>query len=554
MVTTMRQAARNGRNGQGSGDRRKYDALYARYSSHAQDEGTSIAVQIESCERAAGKPLKHFIDQAKTGRTTGGRTELLRLMEEAEAGRINKLYVYKYDRLGRAAETHVLVEDLEQHGVEVVSVTEGTNALARGVQLVVAADYSRVLAERTREGLVQRHKEGCWTGGPPPYGYRIVQTADGKKRLAVHPEEAETVRFVFQTYLAESIGLKEVARRVRERGVPTRLGGPWGFGTVRSILTNAMLIGEVRYLRRCFKLDRSTGRRVPRWSDEDRHVVNRDESLRIIDDETFERAQAQLAANRIDRPREAKEVRPFTRHLFCAGCGNVFYARKSANSKGAYRYYACGHRQSHGPEACDNRASLREDKLLARVQEAMSAVFDDMDGVLDEVAAMAGEALEANRSETTRLKGEIAEADKYVGNLTRLLADPDIEAGAKKAIARQLAEHEGKREELRQSLEAVAVQSVADMDDLMADCRQAFLEAKTNFAGLMTPAQINRFIAEVVGPMTVLPDGRVVQKEAATTGKVVAAGIEGNALSSKKKSLPVGETFSIPFRPSETNP
>ena len=51
----------------------KYDALYARYSSHAQDDSTSIAVQIESGERMAGRKLVHFIDQAKTGRTTGGR-------------------------------------------------------------------------------------------------------------------------------------------------------------------------------------------------------------------------------------------------------------------------------------------------------------------------------------------------------------------------------------------------------------------------------------------------------------------------------------------------
>lgn len=62
----------------------------------------------------AGRGLVQFIDQAKTGRTTGGRTELLRLIQEAEAGRIHKLYVYKFDRLGRAAETHVLVEDLER--------------------------------------------------------------------------------------------------------------------------------------------------------------------------------------------------------------------------------------------------------------------------------------------------------------------------------------------------------------------------------------------------------------------------------------------------------
>ncbi len=47
----------------------------------------------------------------------------------------------------------------------------------------------------------------------------------------------------------------------------------------------------------------------------------------------------------------------------------------------------------------------------------------------------------------------------------------------------------------------------------MADCRRAFLEAKTDFAGLMTPAQVNRFVAEVVGPLEVLPDGSVRQKE-----------------------------------------
>src|ERR1700677_1232467 len=121
----------------------KADALYAHYSSHQQDDGTSIEVQIESCERAAGGPLLHYIDRAKTGRTTGGRSELLRLIRDAEEGKIGRLFVYKFDRLGRAAETHVLIEDLETCGVEVASATEGTNSLARGVQLVVAADFSR---------------------------------------------------------------------------------------------------------------------------------------------------------------------------------------------------------------------------------------------------------------------------------------------------------------------------------------------------------------------------------------------------------------------------
>ena len=244
-------------------DSGKHDALYARYSSHSQDDSTSIAVQIESCERMAGRKLVHFIDQAKTGRTTGGRTELLRLIQEAEAGRIGKLYVYKFDRLGRAAETHVLVEDLERCGVEVVSVTEGTNALARGVQLVVAADYSRVLAERTRAGLIQRHKEGCWTGGPAPYGYQIVAAPDGKKKLAIQPEEAEVVRFLFTNYLSESIGMKELARRLRQKNIPTRLGRPWQFTTLRGILTNRMTVGEVRYSAPLLPIESGYGATAP---------------------------------------------------------------------------------------------------------------------------------------------------------------------------------------------------------------------------------------------------------------------------------------------------
>lgn len=511
----------------GEAGQSRRDALYARYSSHAQDDSTSITVQIEACERAAGGSLVHFIDQAKTGRTTGGRVELLRLIAEASAGRIGRLYVYKFDRLGRAAETHVLVEDLEACGVEVISVTEGTNALARGVQLVVAADYSRVLAQRTREGLAQRHKEGCWTGGPPPYGYRSVPmdaaSGSNRKRLAVHDEEAETVRFVFDSYLAESIGLKEVARRLRDRGIPTRQGGPWGFGTVRSILLNTMVVGDVRYMRRCFKLNKGTGRRVPRFNDEGRHLVKHDESLRIIDDETFRRAQEQLAVNSVSRPRALKELRPFTRHLFCAECGGVCYSRKSENSKGSYRYYSCGRRYAIGNESCSNSASVREDKLWQRVQGAMAAVFEDMDGVLEDVAAASREALESSRFETSRIKREIGELDDTMAGLIRVLVDADIEPTTKRSISRQVAECEVRREGLRQALEAVTVQAADDMDSLMSACHQAFLEARADFASLMNPAQTNRFIAEVVGPMLVLPDGSVVQKQQNPTAEAMGS-------------------------------
>src|SRR5579863_4782534 len=64
------------------------DAVYARYSSHKQDDGTSIDVQLETCHRAAGGPCVDYVDRARTGRSIGGRVQLLKLMDDAEAGRI----------------------------------------------------------------------------------------------------------------------------------------------------------------------------------------------------------------------------------------------------------------------------------------------------------------------------------------------------------------------------------------------------------------------------------------------------------------------------------
>ena len=228
---------------------------------------------------------------------------------------------------------------------------------------------------------------------------------------------------------------------------------------------------------------------------------------------------------------DPKHIDPTTiRSVIATDCGSTTTKAIliEKNAKGEYRYYSCGRRMAKRAGECCNRATVREDKLLARIQTAMAAVFDDMDGVLDEVMAISREALELNRSESARLKGEIAETDKMLAGLSRLLVDPEIEAGAKKAIARQLSEHETKRDQLRQALEAVVVQSVSDMDDLMADCRQAFLEAKAKFASLMSPSQFNRFVADVIGPMAVLPDGHIAQKEAVLTAEAIrTAGIAG---------------------------
>jgi DNA invertase Pin-like site-specific DNA recombinase len=51
------------------------------------------------------------------------------MLADAEAGKIGRVFVYKFDRLGRAADTHIIAQQLEDAGVELISATEATNAL-----------------------------------------------------------------------------------------------------------------------------------------------------------------------------------------------------------------------------------------------------------------------------------------------------------------------------------------------------------------------------------------------------------------------------------------
>ena len=113
---------------------KKYDAIYARYSSHKQDDGTSIELQIDACERLVEGPVRHYVDRAKTGRALAGRVEPMRLLQDAENGFLQRVIGYKFDRLGRnMAEVATLVDDLDDWDVKVISATEGSDELARGI-------------------------------------------------------------------------------------------------------------------------------------------------------------------------------------------------------------------------------------------------------------------------------------------------------------------------------------------------------------------------------------------------------------------------------------
>lgn len=494
----------------------KSNAAYIRWSSHAQDESSSDRIQVEACERALGGPAKHYIDAARTGRAAAGRTALKQLIEDCRRGEIQRVCVWRFSRIGRnLAESAQIIQELEDCGVQIMSATEGSDPLVRGIFLSMAEHYSRELASNTRDGLIARFKERAFTGGVVPFGYAVVE--DGHlKRLQVNQREAGIIKQIVEVYLRENIGLKGLAKKLQQMGVPSRRGARWCHTTVRAILLNSMLVGQVRFLRRQMKLNRGTGRRVPKFRDDGDVVTYSDESLRILDDATFQQVQRTIQERgnpKSETPRLPRQVRAFTGLAYCAECGAVCYTAKSQNAKGTYYYLTCGNRCRHGADACPTAGRAREDVMLDVIRRDFAAIFNNTEAIIGAAVERAQE-LAGNQREALRgVKEEEASLDKKIASLMAVMIDPGFDADAKRAVSRELGNLQRQRELLHVATSRLADQAGENTDKLAAAIRMALVEAKGSLAAIVSPAEFNRFVARFVGPVVIRSDGSFAQKE-----------------------------------------
>src|SRR2546425_11779516 len=97
-------------------------AAYIRVSSKAQDHATQRhTIETEAVRR--GDVIGEWYAEKQSGKTLA-RPELDRLRQDAAAGRMGKLYLFKLDRLTRSgvADTFEVIKELREAKVEVVTV------------------------------------------------------------------------------------------------------------------------------------------------------------------------------------------------------------------------------------------------------------------------------------------------------------------------------------------------------------------------------------------------------------------------------------------------
>ena len=184
------------------------------------------------------------------------RPGLQHLLADVKAGRVDVIVVYKVDRLTRSlADFAKIVDILDGHGASFVSVTQAfntTNSMGRltlNVLLSFAQFEREVTGERIRDKLAASEAKGMWMGGMVPLGYEVVD-----RKLIVVPDDANTVRMMFERYLALG-SVRALAEELKAKAIClkeriSRSGRVFGNaaysrGALYSILKNPIYVGKV---------------------------------------------------------------------------------------------------------------------------------------------------------------------------------------------------------------------------------------------------------------------------------------------------------------------
>src|ERR1700761_4392809 len=187
-------------------------AVYTRVSTeHGLDQDfnsldaqhDAASAYIKSQAHAGWTQVKARYDDGGYSGGSTDRPDLLRLLNDVRARKVDVIVVYKVDRLTRSlADFAKLVELFDAHDVSFVSVTQQFNTttsmgrLTLNVLLSFAQFEREVTGERIRNKIAASKRRGLWVGGMVPLGY-----VSRDKKLVIEEKEAEAVRTIFRRYL-----------------------------------------------------------------------------------------------------------------------------------------------------------------------------------------------------------------------------------------------------------------------------------------------------------------------------------------------------------------
>ncbi len=404
-------------------------AIYARFSTDKQTESSIVDQRRVCAEYAAREGLtitEQFEDQGISGAAIGNRPGFLEMLRAAQDRRFDVLMVMDLSRLSRSVgDLAKTIDRLVFAAIRVIGVHDGFDSAREGSELIagmsgiVGQQFRAMVAKKTYAALESRAKTGRPAGGRA-YGYRNNE---------VDKAEACIVREIFGRF-AEGESFRSIASDLNRRNIPSpgsswarkeRRCAGWAGSGVRAILLNPRYAGQVIWNQTKWWKDPDLGKRVCRERPRSEWIVRRDEALRIVSDELFDRAQRRFRpAPTEKRQRSGGHPKYLLSGLLkCGRCGAHYVGVNGSE-------YGCSaHRDGN---ACDNAIRVKrtqaEDVLVGTFREqALSA--QSVSEFAEEWQRHFAALLRERESRSEAQPREVAELDARIARLRQRLRDGD---------------------------------------------------------------------------------------------------------------------------------
>ena len=183
-------------------------AAYCRVSSDSKDQLHSYAAQIRSyteeiAQHDGWELVDVYADEGLTGTRMDRREDFNRMMADCRKGKIDRILVKSVSRFARNTRDCLsALRELSTMGVSVRFEKENIDTKTLTTELMVSVSGSLAQQEsisisaNQKMSYQRRMERGEFITCTAPYGYRIVN----KKDLEIVPEEAATVRWIFDAY------------------------------------------------------------------------------------------------------------------------------------------------------------------------------------------------------------------------------------------------------------------------------------------------------------------------------------------------------------------
>ncbi len=355
--------------------RRKKVAAYARVSSGKDAQLHSLSAQISYYNSLIGNRgdwelAGIYADAAMTG-TKENRPEFQRLLGDCRAGKIDMVITKSITRLARNTVTLLeTARELKALNIDIYFEKENIHTMSTDGELMLtllasfAQEESRSASENVKWRIRKNFEKGIPAGGSM-LGYRFE-----KGVLQIVPEEAETVKLIFDAFLS-GMGTTTIAKQLNRLKVPTKRGGLWSKTTVETILRQDKYTGNL-LLQKTYKSDHINKKKMINHGELPMYYVENSHEA-IINKETFTKVQEQLK-HRAEKCTTTKPTGPylFTKIIRCGICGRHFTRKFTASGKQYPKKakWACTTFQVYGKDECPSQR-IPEEILIAKTSEIL---------------------------------------------------------------------------------------------------------------------------------------------------------------------------------------